>query len=121
MGDIMMGTENLLPEDGGAGSFAAVKEFLADADVIFGNLEGPLTDRGACTKKTGTGKAYCFRTPPGYVKWLKDAGFTMVSLANNHNADYGPEGKKQTIELLDGNGIAWSARREPWPGSRCAA
>jgi hypothetical protein len=108
MGDIMMGTENLLPADGGVSLFAEVKPKLAGADIIFGNLEGPLTDRGSPTKVAQAGRAYCFRTPPDYARFLKEAGFNLVSIANNHVNDYGPEGKAQTIDILESHGMAWS-------------
>ncbi|MDR2611819.1 MAG: CapA family protein [Deltaproteobacteria bacterium] len=105
MGDIMLGTENLLPADGARGFFADVKPYLAGRDIVFGNLEGPLTDRGSATKDTSTGRSFCFRTPPSYGDVLKDAGFNIVSLANNHAMDYGPEGRAQTEEVLGALGI----------------
>lgn len=108
MGDIMMGTVGRLPDDGGAGSFLDVKQFLSDAQIVFGNLEGPLTDQGACTKITAEGKSYCFQTPPDYARWLSEAGFTMASLANNHSRDFGLKGRAQTIEMLEKYNIAWS-------------
>ncbi|MDR1086438.1 MAG: CapA family protein [Deltaproteobacteria bacterium] len=106
MGDIMMGTENLLPPDGGVGFFEDVKPFLKNQDFVFGNLEGPLTDRGSSTKDTSTGRSFSFRTPPSYGRFLKEADFNIVSLANNHANDYGPAGKAQTIQVLESLGIA---------------
>jgi poly-gamma-glutamate capsule biosynthesis protein CapA/YwtB (metallophosphatase superfamily) len=88
--------------------FAEVKPKLAGADIIFGNQEGALTDRGKPTKVAQSGRAYCFRSPPEYARFLKEAGFNMVSIANNHINDYGPDGKQQTMDVLDSNGIAWS-------------
>jgi poly-gamma-glutamate capsule biosynthesis protein CapA/YwtB (metallophosphatase superfamily) len=108
MGDIMMGTENLLPADGGKGLFLDVKPHLKGADVVFGNIEGSLTDKGSPTKTGKAGRTYCFRTPPSYVTYLVDAGFNMVSIANNHINDYGPLGKQQTIETLKTNKIGFS-------------
>ncbi|MDR1676935.1 MAG: CapA family protein [Deltaproteobacteria bacterium] len=105
VGDIMMGTENLLPPDGGAGFFKDVAPYLKDRDLVIGNLEGPLTDRGAPTKTIVAGRSYCFRTPPSYGQHLKTAGFTAMSLANNHANDYGPEGRAQTVEVLESLGI----------------
>jgi hypothetical protein len=107
VGDIMMGTENLLPPDGGAGIFTDPRPYL-QGDIVFGNLEGPLTDRGGCTKNTAPGRAYCFRTPPAYVSHLKDAGFNIVSIANNHSNDYGPLGREQTKDVLTNNGIGYT-------------
>jgi poly-gamma-glutamate capsule biosynthesis protein CapA/YwtB (metallophosphatase superfamily) len=106
VGDIMMGTENLLPPDGAKGFFADMAPYVKGYDVILGNLEGPLTNRGAPTKKIVPGRSYCFRTPPSYGQNLKDAGFNVMTLANNHANDYGPEGKAQTIETLSALGIA---------------
>jgi hypothetical protein len=106
MGDIMLGTENLLPPDGAKGFFKDVLPYLQGKDIIFGNLEGPLTDRGAPAKDTSTGRSFCFRTPPSYGEVLKDAGFNILSLANTHAMDYGPEGRAQTTEVLDALGIS---------------
>lgn len=105
MGDIMMGTQGSLPSDGGNGLFRDVKPYLKDCAVVLGNLEAPLTDRGAPTKVVVKGRSYVFRTPPSYGRHLKDAGFTVVNLANNHTNDYGPKGRAQTREVLDGLGI----------------
>jgi poly-gamma-glutamate capsule biosynthesis protein CapA/YwtB (metallophosphatase superfamily) len=105
MGDIMLGTENLLPPDGAKDFFRDVKPYLQGRDIVFGNLEGPLTDRGAPTKDTSTGRSFCFRTPPSYGEVLKDAGINIVSLANNHAMDYGPQGRAQTEEVLGALGI----------------
>ncbi|MDR1166371.1 MAG: CapA family protein [Deltaproteobacteria bacterium] len=105
MGDIMLGTENLLPPDGAKDFFADVTPYLKGRDIVFGNLEGPLTDRGYPAKDTSTGRSFCFRTPPSYGQVLKDAGFTILSMANNHALDYGEEGRAQTVEVLDGLGI----------------
>jgi hypothetical protein len=105
VGDIMLGTEGHLPPDGARGFFAEVKPYLQGRDIVFGNLEGPLTDRGISTKNTSTGRSFSFRTPPSYGEVLKDAGFNILSLANNHALDYGPEGRNQTVQVLESLGI----------------
>jgi poly-gamma-glutamate capsule biosynthesis protein CapA/YwtB (metallophosphatase superfamily) len=105
VGDIMLdGTARpVLGENGYDYPFAQVKRYFAGAQVVFGNLEGPLTERGAPEQD----KSYVFRSPPQKVsRALKDAGFNVVSLANNHTLDYGAEGLEQTIEALDAVGIA---------------
>lgn len=106
VGDIMMGTENSLPPDGAKGFFKDMAPYVKGYDVVLGNLEGPLTNRGAPTKKIVPGRSYCFRTPPSYGQNLKDAGFNVMTLANNHANDYGPEGRAQTVETLTALGIA---------------
>jgi hypothetical protein len=108
VGDLMIGTENLLPPDNGEEFFSDSKPYFQDRDIVFGNLEGPLTDRGAPTKDTSTGRSYCFRTPPSYGRLFKEAGFNIMSLANNHAFDYGSLGHDQTIETLENLGIAYT-------------
>ena len=82
--------------------FDKTREILASADIVVGNLEGPLTTRGEATQA----KEYVFRSPPEQVAGaLKRANFTAVSLANNHILDFGPDGLTDTIAALDLAGI----------------
>ncbi len=113
VGDIMMGTtwpeEDLPPRDG-EGIFDNVLESFHGADIVFGNLEGPLADGGEgikCRKKRKRGKSLCFefRTPTRYVKHLESAGFNVMNVANNHTFDFGPEGVESTVSMLDNAGI----------------
>lgn len=117
-GDIMMGSNyphDGLPPDGGAGLFAAVAPILRAADIAFGNLEGTLTTSGSSTKDVSSGRAYAFRTPPGYAAHLVAAGFDVMSLANNHIEDFGAEGVVATEAALGGHGIAFAGKRGPVP------
>ncbi|MCB9679202.1 MAG: CapA family protein [Alphaproteobacteria bacterium] len=113
VGDIMMGTDfpaGFLPPEDGATVLAGVYDLLNDADVTFGNLEGPLCD-GGTTNKCGPGEnCYAFRTPTSYGQYLKKAGFDLLSTANNHAEDFGELCRNQTEQTLDGLGIAHSGR-----------
>ncbi len=80
--------------------FAAVQHLLGGADLTIGNLESALGDGG----KPET-KGYTFLAPPETVDSLSVAGFDLLSLANNHAMDYGPQTLLQAIELLTGRGI----------------
>ena len=83
--------------------FAAVRQCFEQADVLIGNSEYPLTDRG----QPWPGKRDPIRrADPRIAPVLKEAGFTAVSLATNHTMDFGVEGILQTIETLDESGIA---------------
>ena len=92
---MMIGTDfpnGYLPPNNGANIFDGVKDELLDADLTFGNLEGPLCDSGKTTKcKPGapSGSCYAFRTPSSYGQHYKNAGFDVVSTANNHSGDFG--------------------------------
>jgi poly-gamma-glutamate capsule biosynthesis protein CapA/YwtB (metallophosphatase superfamily) len=115
VGDIMLGTDypkNVLPDDDGVGFLAAVTPALAAADIAFGNLEGPLVDGGEAVKqcKPDSTGCYAFRSPTRYAQHLRHAGFDVVSLANNHMADFGEEGRDATMRALDGAGIRHSGR-----------
>ena len=105
VGDMMLdGTARpVLQANGYDYPFAEVRKFFDGAHIVIGNLEGPLTTRGAPEQD----KTYVFRSPPDKVgQALRNAGFTAVSLANNHTLDFGAEGLAQTIEALDAVGIA---------------
>jgi len=116
VGDLMIGTDfpaGVLPKNDGRLSFDAVKEALSDADLTFGNLEGPLCDGGKTSKcKPGApaGSCYAFRMPAHYAPYFKDAGFDLLSTANNHSGDFGAFCREQTETLLDEQKIAHSGR-----------
>jgi hypothetical protein len=121
VGDIMMGTtfpESILPPEDGATLFRSVAPLLAGHDVVFGNLEGPLTDASLspkCPKPRRDGRpCFAFRTPPQYAARLAEAGFTAVNVANNHSLDFGMEGLDDTLAALDNAGV------QPVGGERVA-
>ncbi len=76
---------------------------LRQGQIVYGNLEFPITDRGQYdpSKSWVQGR----RMKPEDVHALSEAGFHVVSMANNHMMDFGPEGMLQTIELLDSRNI----------------
>ena len=113
VGDIMMGTDfpaGYLPPEGGATVLAGVYDALSDADVTFGNLEGPLCDSGTTNKCRPGQNCYAFRTPTSYGSWLTKAGFDLLSTANNHAEDFGQGCRIETEQTLDRLGIAYSGR-----------
>lgn len=113
VGDIMMGTDYplpKLPEKDGKLLFGESKDILRKADIVFGNLEGPLCDEGSPAKKAKGGESYLFRTPTKFVKNLVGAGFNVVSLANNHAEDFGDQGISSTKKALDAVRIKYSSK-----------
>ncbi len=104
VGDIMLGG-TAAPEMLKYGydyPFEPTKDILKQAQIVFGNLEGPLTDAGTAE----AAKQYVFRSPPDMVApALARAGFNVVSLANNHTLDYGPAGLEDTRAALEKAGI----------------
>lgn len=111
---MMIGTDypyDHLPDDDGAGFLSAVAPFLSSADLTIGNLEGTLVDGGEPGKKCSNLNAcYLFRSPSRYARHYADAGFDVLSLANNHARDFGEEGRTATMQALDAVGIHHSGR-----------
>ena len=109
VGDVMIGSgfpEGYLPKDDAVDSFKYVKPYLK-GDIVFGNLEGAILDSGSSDKckKAAEGTCYAFRMPDRYGKIIKDAGFNLMSTANNHANDFGEKGRKNTAKILDEVGI----------------
>lgn len=104
-GDIMLdrGVEYMI-EKYGEGNFEFPFLKIADefkkADVVFGNLEGPISDKG---EKVGS--IYSFRNNPEAIEGLNFAGFNVLSLANNHAFDYGKEAFEDTLKRFKEIGI----------------
>ena len=114
VGDIMLGTnfpvDRLAPNDGSE-LLKAITPFLNTADITFGNLEGVLLDGGEAAKKCKKHSAcYVFRSPPHYAKYLKSAGFDVLSLANNHARDFGEEGRSASMKALAAVGLRHTGR-----------
>ncbi|MDP6675225.1 MAG: CapA family protein [Gammaproteobacteria bacterium] len=113
-GDIMLGTdfpENRLPDDDGQSLLAEVAPLFSSANIAFGNLEGVLMDGGEPVKTCKDPSAcYLFRTPARYARHLANAGFTVMSLANNHARDFGEAGRTASMASLDAVGIRHSGR-----------
>jgi hypothetical protein len=105
VGDTMLGTTPTLPASP-ATYLAPLRSALA-GDIVFGNLEGTLTYQTA-SKCGGAPSSSCFafRAPPEFASALHDAGFTILSNANNHSFDFGQAGEDQTVRALHRAGIA---------------
>lgn len=111
VGDIMMGSTypepGSLPPEDGARLLAEVTPILSATDIAFGNLEGPMLEGGTTSKCSPTStRCYAFRVPTRYGKHLKDAGFDIISLANNHASDFGAGGRESSKRVLQSLGIA---------------
>lgn len=109
VGDMMLGTnfpKNHLSDDDGKSLLASVSRILNDADITFGNLEGSLLAEGKPRKECkDPRRCYLFRSPPHYAWYFKQAGFDVLSLANNHAQDFGEEGARESMRYLDEAGL----------------
>ena len=73
---------------------------LKEADILFGNLEGDVSSRG-----NNVGSKYSFRMEPKILLALKNAGFDIVSFANNHIGDWNTTAFEDTLYGLKDNQI----------------
>jgi poly-gamma-glutamate synthesis protein (capsule biosynthesis protein) len=103
LGDVALGRsmEAQLARYGPAYPWAGLGPLLADADLSVANLECVLSDQGQSLDKP-----YIIRSHPRWGQSLAEAGFDLVTLANNHALDYGAEGLDETLDTLRDLGIA---------------
>ena len=97
VGDIALSHvyNGLLLEKGPNYPFDKVISLFRDKDILFGNLEAPISIRGETYPlKCG------LRTRPEYISGIRDAGFSVLSLANNHILDYGEDAFYDTLDTL---------------------
>ncbi|MFZ2555275.1 MAG: CapA family protein [Minisyncoccia bacterium] len=81
--------------------FASTSEYIRMADIAFGNLETPITPGPEVLPFEMS-----FRADPEVALALKDAGFDILSLANNHTPNFGEPGLEDTFKYLDDADIA---------------
>ncbi len=96
-----------LPRTPGA-SLGPIDAALADADLTMVNLESAIADPGRRDPKEleVPWRRYWFRTTPGALDVLDRAGVDVVTMANNHGADYGAAGVRDSLEAAQNGSIA---------------
>jgi poly-gamma-glutamate capsule biosynthesis protein CapA/YwtB (metallophosphatase superfamily) len=88
--------------------FEKIVPDLSSADITVANLETPVDHT---VPVSGYPK---FNTRPEFLAALKKAGLGIVSLANNHALDAGPEGLKRTLDNIQSSGLlVFGAGRTP--------
>lgn len=97
---------------------APIRPLLESADMVIANLECAISDAGGSESAQ---RPYCFATPSVAACALAGAGVSMLSLANNHVLDFGPSGLRDTIAVLDRNGIGHAGAGETLRAARCPA
>ena len=73
---------------------------MREADIGFGNLEMSLNERPELQRPF-----YNFRMGRDFAWEIADIGINLVSMANNHSMDFGPEGLAESLKILDHTGI----------------
>lgn len=103
VGDTELGNTPQLPPNP-TSYLDPVRAALA-APIVFGNLEGTMTN--ATTSKCAKASKYCyaFKVPPSYAAIYRRAGFNVLNSANNHSYDFGAQGVADTSAALKAAGI----------------
>ncbi len=86
-----------------ADAFARMGPLLGSADLRVANCEVPLSNRGMPQHA----KHEVLHSSPDMIAGYAAARFDVVSLANNHSMDYGPDALGETVSLLGRHGIAY--------------
>lgn len=103
-GDMMLGARarTVIKSRGVNYPFEALRDYTEMADIAIANLEAPFTDGGEPYPKK-----YNFKVPASFITGPMNAGFDVMTLANNHILDFGLEGLASTLDLLDSVGVAY--------------
>ncbi len=79
-----------------------LKKYFRSGDLNIFNLETAVTNE--VTKEE---KEYNFKTDLAFLKALRNIGFNVATVANNHSYDYGQAGFEDTLQNLKQAGISY--------------
>ncbi|MBI2453526.1 CapA family protein [Candidatus Peregrinibacteria bacterium] len=79
-----------------------IEPYLKEADILFGNLETPIAEKG-----TESWEGNRFKADPKTIEGLIQVGFDFLSVANNHIGDQKREGMENTFRILQENAIEY--------------
>lgn len=103
-GDILLDRDvgRKILQNGNKYPYEYVKEILNKSDIVYGNLECPLLNKGTPTIKR---RELIFKGEVSNSTALKEAGYSILNLANNHAMDYGSGGLLSVINALKDSSI----------------
>jgi len=104
VGDVLLdrGVAAVAAQDGWGSILGRVGDLLGTADIAYANLECPVTHRYDPVPKKAR-----FRAEPVALQSVRDAGFDVLDLANNHSTDCGRPGLVDTMRWLRRNHLRW--------------
>lgn len=100
VGDVMLGRGVARAHPDPTRTLRPMRGLLRRADITVGNLESTLSTRGEPRQGDDS-----FAADPAVLRGLADAGFDVLSLANNHTGDYGETALLDTVAAVRGSGI----------------
>ena len=87
--------------------FRNVKDIFESDDLTIANFEGTLADSYTIPDKKKNNQ-FLFLGPPSYASALSDNGVEVVTMENNHVADFGEDGVSSTIAAMESVGVVWA-------------
>lgn len=87
--------------------FAYAEPYISSADLAVGVFEGPAAgpEAGYSVSNYDDGREVRLNFPDAFAQAVKDAGFDLVTTANNHVLDKGIDGAERTLDVLDRIGL----------------
>ena len=87
--------------------FDYAEPYIASADFSIGVFEGPAAgpEAGYTSSNFDDGKSLYLNFPDSFASAIKNAGFDLVTTANNHLLDKGRAGALRTLDVLDAAGL----------------
>jgi poly-gamma-glutamate capsule biosynthesis protein CapA/YwtB (metallophosphatase superfamily) len=101
------------PDDPATGVLAVMRHIgplLRDADLSMINLETAVTDAGMIHPR----KPYTLRSEPAVLGALRETGVGLLGLGNNHVFDYGEDGLRRMLDLVDEAGLPRVGAGKSW-------
>ncbi|MBQ9007624.1 MAG: CapA family protein [Atopobiaceae bacterium] len=88
--------------------FTYTKPYIEAADLAIGVYEGPSAgeEAGYSSGNFDDYKPMYVNMPDEFATAVRDAGFDLVTTANNHLLDRGEQGALRTLDVLDAAGLA---------------
>ena len=107
-GDVHFEGEYADVPDDPSSTLGPLSDVLRDADLAVANLESAVTDRSDPTDKEleDPSNRFWFRTGAAALDVFDRSGVDVVSLANNHGADFGIAGVRDTIRAAEAGPVA---------------
>ena len=106
VGDILFGRysedKTYLPVDRTPDPFGELAPLIRAADLAFCNIESPIVPE---PKSFGVYKRMTFRADPAKAQLVADAGFDVVSLANNHMFNMKAAAVPETVKNVAATGM----------------
>ena len=87
--------------------FEYAAPYISAADYAIGVFEGPMAGEevGYTSSNYDDGKELYLNFPDSFAEAVKNAGFDLVTTANNHVLDKGEDGALRTLDVLDKLGL----------------